>query len=277
MTTANGTVASSQVILVPLDQFVLEDQPRTNAESSGLAELAESMVATGQLQPVCARRRPDGRLDLVDGLRRVLAAPLADMKCIRTVVLAEGDGPTSALLAQQAASNMARVDWPPIDKATAIRRLMVEKGLTLARAAKVVGISESMASKLLSLLKLPEKMQQQIARGEITISNGYEISRIKDKATRDRVATSVVAARVSRDRLSRKIAKVHRRDRDLKDGKCVVMLQGGCSVTIRGTRRITMSQFADLLDELLVRVRRAVEGGVALAAFLKADSKEKHS
>ena len=71
--TMDGTRASTRDI--PVDRIAPNPfQPRSRFDETSLKELADSIKATGILQPVLLRRGPDGGYQLVAGERRLRAA-----------------------------------------------------------------------------------------------------------------------------------------------------------------------------------------------------------
>src|SRR5262245_38660382 len=62
-------------------------QPRTRFDEAALRELADSILATGVLQPILVRRMgDDGSFQLVAGERRLRAAQLAGVEQIPALV-----------------------------------------------------------------------------------------------------------------------------------------------------------------------------------------------
>src|SRR5512144_2137954 len=61
-------------------------QPRSRFDETSLKELADSIKATGILQPVLLRRGPDGGYQLVAGERRLRAAQHAGLTAIPAIV-----------------------------------------------------------------------------------------------------------------------------------------------------------------------------------------------
>ena len=72
------------------------NQTRTNFDEAKLAELAQSIAATGVVQPVVVRERPGGRYELIMGERRWRASQMAGKQTIPAIVRQvsdeQGDG-----------------------------------------------------------------------------------------------------------------------------------------------------------------------------------------
>jgi ParB family chromosome partitioning protein len=73
---------------IPIDQVEPNPfQPRTRFDESALRELADSIAATGVLQPILVRRRAENDgYQLVAGERRLRAAQLAGIDRIPAVM-----------------------------------------------------------------------------------------------------------------------------------------------------------------------------------------------
>jgi ParB family chromosome partitioning protein len=194
-----------EVIEMPVEALVCRTQVREAFDEEKLAGLAQSIKACGVLQPILAR--PD--FLVVDGERRLRAAKLAGL--LTVPVLIEEDGlQAGEIMLRQLVSNCQREDLTPIEKARAIDGLMHESNWSAGHAAAKLGLSPAMVSKLLTLLLLPEPVQQQVQRGQIPLSSAYEIAKIEDAAERERLTAVVASGRLSRDRLGAE-AKVRRK------------------------------------------------------------------
>jgi ParB family transcriptional regulator, chromosome partitioning protein len=126
-------------------------QPRTQVDEAALAELAESMEASGLLQPVVVRAH-DGGYQLIAGERRWRAAQRLGWTRIPAVVKDVDD---RTLLTLALIENLQRNDLSPIDEAGGYRRLGDEFQLGQAEIARAVGRNRSTVANLLRLLQLP--------------------------------------------------------------------------------------------------------------------------
>src|SRR5687767_10382167 len=82
MDTAQATTREIPVGRIAANPF----QPRSRFDEAGLKELADSIKASGILQPVLLRRGPDGGYQLVAGERRFRAAQFAGLQTIPAIV-----------------------------------------------------------------------------------------------------------------------------------------------------------------------------------------------
>jgi ParB family chromosome partitioning protein len=86
--TPQGEVeASGKPLEIPLDKIERNPfQTRTSFDSAKLTELAQSITATGVVQPIIVRPLPGGRYQLINGERRLLASKQAGNATIPAVV-----------------------------------------------------------------------------------------------------------------------------------------------------------------------------------------------
>lgn len=135
-------------------------QPRHDPGGEGLAELKESILQHGVIQPIVVT--PLGqRYQVVAGERRLRACRLAGRKTIPAVVLqvSERDKAEMALI-----ENLQRRDLTCLEEAQGYERLLREFGLTQEALAARVGKSQSAIANKLRLLRLPEKVKESISR-----------------------------------------------------------------------------------------------------------------
>jgi ParB family transcriptional regulator, chromosome partitioning protein len=144
-----------------------EYQPRRNFTKEEMEELTASVRAHGVLQPILVRRdaKDPNRYELIAGERRWRAAQAAQQHEIPAVIrdLTDTEALELALI-----ENLQREDLTPIEEARAFRRLMDEFGHTQEKLATALGKARSSIANLLRLLELPEEVQAQIERGQLT-------------------------------------------------------------------------------------------------------------
>ena len=153
----SGLFDSQRVLYLPVEYIVPNpNQPRTMFVREGLEELAESIAEHGILQPLSVRE-VRGRYQLISGERRLRAARMAGLATVPCIVVDASDT-ESALLAL--VENLQRRDLDFMEEAVALRRLIVQHGLSQEEAARKVGKSQSAVANKLRLLKLsPEVLE----------------------------------------------------------------------------------------------------------------------
>jgi len=139
-------------------------QPRRAFPEDTLKELADSIRATGLVQPVLLRKR-DARYQLIAGERRWRAAHLAGLSAIPAVIRPISD---EQALEQALTENLLREDLNPIEVAHAYQSLQDSFKLSHELIAERLGVSRTAVTNTLRLLRLPQEIQDLISRGELT-------------------------------------------------------------------------------------------------------------
>jgi ParB family chromosome partitioning protein len=166
-------------------------QPRREFDETQLVELANSIAASGLLQPVVVRPRPGGVHELIAGERRWRAVQRLGWKQIPAVIKDVDD---RALLTLALIENLQRDDLSPIDAALGYQRLMDEFKLPQQEVARLVGKDRSTVSNTLRLLRLPPDVQAMIQRKEISEGHGRAVLALQDPAAMTRLAREAVLA-----------------------------------------------------------------------------------
>lgn len=153
------------LVEVPLEEISPNVfQPRKRFDDRKLKELAASMKAHGVLSPVILRQVKGG-YELVAGERRVRAAKLAGLKGVPALIREVSD---AGMLELALIENIQREDLNPLEEAEVYRRLIEEFGLTQEELAERVGRDRSSIANALRLLRLPKRIQEDLALGVLT-------------------------------------------------------------------------------------------------------------
>jgi ParB family chromosome partitioning protein len=163
-------------------------QPRTHADEAALAELADSMEASGLLQPVVVRAHGGG-YELIAGERRWRAAQRLGWSKIPAVVKDVDD---RTLLTLALVENLQRNDLSPIDEAAGYHRLGEEFQLGQAEIARVVGRNRSTVANLLRLLQLPDEVQAMLHDGRLSEGHARALLGVSDPARQAALAREAV-------------------------------------------------------------------------------------
>lgn len=131
------------------------NQPRRFFDEASLRELADSIEATGLLQPILVKSIDGlaGVYEIVAGERRYRAHGLLGRTTIAAVI-ASGNTDEIAIV-----ENVQREDLKPMELAESLDRLMHTHGYTQDVVAKVIGKARTTVTELLSLNKLPESIK----------------------------------------------------------------------------------------------------------------------
>jgi len=153
----------------------LQADPENVREDLGdLAELMDSMVREGLVQPVVARRH-QSLLIIVSGHRRHAAAVKLGWTHIPCLIKA-GVHPDD-VLGKMLIENGQRKDLDPIEEARALQRLKTRDRLTDAALGSKIGRSQPYVSGRLALLDLPPAEQERIREGTMTLAAGTTAGR----------------------------------------------------------------------------------------------------
>jgi ParB family transcriptional regulator, chromosome partitioning protein len=163
-------------------------QPRTRIDESELTDLANSMRASGLLQPVIVRPR-DGGYELIAGERRWRAAERLGWPKISAVVKEVDD---RTLLTLALIENLQRDDLSPIDEAGGYRRLGEEFHLGQAEIARVVGRDRSTVANLLRLLQLPPDVQAMVHEKRLSAGHARALLGLSDADRQSALATGAI-------------------------------------------------------------------------------------
>lgn len=168
---------------IPLEDIAEVANIRPDYDETALEELAASLRAQGQLEPVWVRPAADdaehGRpWELIFGYRRKRAAERVPWTHIRAEVHPVSD---TQLLDAMISENLQREDLSPIAEARAMQAMIQVAGISQAEVARRLGVHASHVSHRLQLLGLAEPVRELIDRGEISASHGEALAVLPDE------------------------------------------------------------------------------------------------
>ena len=147
-------------------------QTRTRFDEAKLAELAQSIVATGVVQPVVVRELPGGRYQLIMGERRWRASQAAGKTTIPAIVRQVSD---EQALEMTIVENLQRADLNPMEQARAFDRLSREFKLTQEQMATRTGKDRASVGNFIRLLKLPKSIQDFVESGALSFGHARSL------------------------------------------------------------------------------------------------------
>jgi len=163
-------------------------QPRRRFSADKLKELADSIRASGLVQPVLLRRA-NGRYQLIAGERRWRAARQAGLAAIPAVVREIGDRDALELTLTE---NLLREDLNPLEAAQGYAALQQKHGLSHEEIAEHLGLDRSTVTNTLRLLRLPPEVQQMIVEGAISAGHARALLSLDSAAAQLRLAKLTV-------------------------------------------------------------------------------------
>jgi len=171
-----GPIAMPAPQIQPSQQEVSVDlidpnpyQTRRQINEVSLAELTESIRASGVVQPVVLRPSANGRFQLVAGERRWLASKRAGKATVPAVVRQISNEQAMEITIIE---NLQREDLNPMEQARAFERLSREFGLTQEQIAARTGKDRASIANFIRLLKLPDLLQEALESGAISFGHG---------------------------------------------------------------------------------------------------------
>ena len=179
-------------------------QPRRVIVEERLKELADSIVASGIVQPVVVRKSGD-RYQLIAGERRWRAARLAKLESIPAVIrdLADREALEVALT-----ENLLREDLSSIETARAYQTLHEKFGHSHEDIASRLGLDRSTVTNTLRLLKLPLKIQEMIESNKLSQGHARAILACGSAEAQVNLAEHIVKHGLS-VRQAEKLASAH--------------------------------------------------------------------
>jgi len=175
------------------------DQPRKRFDPQLLDELAASIRVQGIIQPIVvtpiASPAGDGaRYLIVAGERRWRAAQLAGLHDVPVVVRDTDDQQRLELALVE---NLQRADLNPIEEARAFQELIAIRGYTQEELAGRVGKDRSTVANVMRLLRLPERTQQMVRDGTLSMGHARALLGLEHEADIAEVAHEAARARWS--------------------------------------------------------------------------------
>src|ERR1700743_2800778 len=144
-------------------------QTRRRINEQTLEELAESIRASGVVQPIVLRPMANGRFQLVPGDRRWLASKRAGRPTIPAVVRQISNEQAMEITIIE---NLQREDLNPVEQAHAFERLSREFNMTQEQIATRTGKDRASIANFIRLLKLPETIQNAMEDGSLSFGHG---------------------------------------------------------------------------------------------------------
>jgi ParB family transcriptional regulator, chromosome partitioning protein len=174
-------------------------QPRTRFAEAGIEELAQSIRASGIIQPLVARKI-GSRYQLIAGERRWRASQRAQLLRVPMVLREVSDEQALELTLVE---NIQREDLNPIEQARAFARLMEEFHLTQDEVASRTGKDRATVANSVRLLSLEEPLLEWIEEGKITAGHGRALLAVEDRKLRNDLAQKASRGKLTVRQLER--------------------------------------------------------------------------
>lgn len=168
-------------------------QPRKNFDAKALEDLISSIKEHGVVQPLVVRKSIRG-YEIVAGERRFRAAKEAGLEQVPVVVRDFSD---EQMMEIALIENLQREDLNPIEIAQAYQKLMQHFSITQEELSVRVGKSRPHVTNYLRLLQLPQKIQEDVSRGTLTMGHARGPSGVQDHDLQLKLAKKVVKEQAS--------------------------------------------------------------------------------
>ena len=163
-------------------------QPRKTFNQEALEELAESIKNYGVFQPIIVKKSIRG-YDLIAGERRVKASKLAGMETIPAIIKDFSDEMMREIALLE---NLQRENLTAIELAWAYKGIIDSLHITQDELANKLGKSRSNITNTLGLLRLPDKVQNMILDGKLSMGHARELSKLEDNSKIVEYANTIV-------------------------------------------------------------------------------------
>lgn len=192
-------------------------QTRTRFDEAQLAELTQSVAATGVVQPIVVRKGDGGRYELITGERRLLASKRAGLPTIPAIVREATD---EQAMEMTVVENLQRADLNPMEQARAYQRLSQEFKMTQEQMAARTGKERASVANFLRLLRLPEEVQASVEAGELSFGHARGLLALETperiKAAAQKVQSLSLSVRQTESYVN---GLLHPEDKTKKTGK----------------------------------------------------------
>jgi ParB family chromosome partitioning protein len=169
-------------------------QTRTAFDPDKLTELAQSIRATGVVQPVIVRPLAEGRYQLINGERRLLASKQAGKETIPAVVRVVSD---EQAMEMTIVENLQRADLNPMEQARAFHRLSNDFNMTQEQMSTRTGQPRTSIANYLRLLRLPEPVQQKVESAALSFGHARTLLALETPEQIASAAQKVLALSLS--------------------------------------------------------------------------------
>ena len=192
---AEGAPATGKPLEIGVDHIERNPwQTRTRFDEAQLAELAQSIIAAGVVQPILVRPLTGGKYQLIAGERRLLASRKAGKTTIPAIVR---QVPDEQVLEMTIIENLQRTDLNPMEQARAYQRLSHDFKMTQEQMATRTGKERASVANFLRLLRLPEPIQHKVESGDLSFGHARTLLALDSAESISAAAQKVMALNLS--------------------------------------------------------------------------------
>lgn len=247
----SGTKRDVNAKVISVGRIIAKEQVRKDFNEQELAELAHSLKTLGQKTPILVYwSDEDAKYVIIAGERRFRAAQMAGLSELSCQI--HPHRPDDAELVElQFVENAIRSHLNAIEEAQSYKRLQELKGYSTTQLAERIGKNQSTISRSLSLLKLPEAIQEHVGKGRIPVSVAREICKLDSEAKQREMAEEYLAGELTTGQAQAQASKIGGRGKGGGDAakQSKKWTQNGISITVAYGRSVTLADIADALEE----------------------------
>lgn len=199
--------AEADVVELPLNKIEHNPyQTRGIFREEELRALADSIQASGVIQPIVVRPGKDGHFVLILGERRCRASKLAGKTTIPAMVRQVSEQHAAEMTIIE---NLQRADLNCLEQARAFARLSQEFKLTQEQIGQRTGCSRESVANHLRLLKLPTEVQQLLLEGQLDFSMARVLLTVLDHGQVVKAANTAIKDHLSVVQLEDLVFKIN--------------------------------------------------------------------
>ena len=186
----NDSESTNEAVILRISEIEPNrEQPRKDFDEEALAQLSQSIMQFGVLQPIMVRPLPMGGYQIVAGERRYRASRMAGLTEIPAVIRELSDNETMELALIE---NLQREDLSPIEEAKGYKTLIDTYSLSQEQVAQTVGKSRPAIANTMRLLLLPDDVIALVEKGDLSQGHARALLALDNKALMSAVAEEAV-------------------------------------------------------------------------------------
>lgn len=191
----SGNYVAGAIANLPLGKIETNPfQPREDFDQAALAELSQSILEQGIIQPLTVRKMGYDKYQLISGERRFRAAGLAGIESVPCYIRVAND---EQMLEWALIENIQRENLNAIEIAISYNRLIEECSLTQDELSKRVGKNRTTVTNYMRLLKLPAEIQAALRDGSISMGHARSLINVEDEAKQLIITRKIIADELS--------------------------------------------------------------------------------
>ncbi|MDO9255378.1 MAG: ParB/RepB/Spo0J family partition protein [Bacteroidales bacterium] len=191
----SGNYVAGAIANLPLRKIETNPfQPREDFDQVALAELSQSILEQGIIQPLTVRKMGYDKYQLISGERRLRAAGLAGIESVPCYIRVAND---EQMLEWALIENIQRENLNAIEIAISYNRLIEECSLTQDELSKRVGKNRTTVTNYMRLLRLPGEVQAALRDGSISMGHARTLINVEDETKQLLITRKIIADELS--------------------------------------------------------------------------------